>query len=210
MSDSFLEQPEDEAEEGAVEMPALEASDTKQAVAQRIIRHVRAQLDMLERVLNTNEDEPFPEPVVTTDPDTGEEMLSPMFQDRSVEGVFDGEHMIGEDGRKYSVPSNYASKSKLVEGDLLRLTIDGAGRFIFKQRGPIDRQRIVGSLVHDEQMNEWRVMADGEKYRVLTASVTYYQGEPGDQAVILVPRNTPSSWAAVENILKEDLSDENV
>lgn len=186
----------------------LDANDTKQAVARRIIRHVRAQLDMLERVLNASDEESFVEPVLTKDPDTGEEMVAPLFQDRTVEGVFDGEHMIGEDGRKYTVPSNYASKSKLVEGDLLRLTIDGAGRFIFKQRGPIDRQRLVGTLVFDEQMNEWRVMANGEKYRVLTASVTYYQGEPGDEVVILVPRNTPSSWAAVENILKADLSDE--
>lgn len=191
-------------------LPAMEGSDTKRAVAQRIIRHIRSQLEALEQVMNASDDLPFPEPLVSQDPDTGEEMVSSPFQDRMVEGVFDGEHMIGEDGRKYAVPSNYASKSKLVEGDLLRLTIDGAGRFIFKQRGPIDRQRLVGSLVHDEQMNEWRVMADGQKFQVLTASVTYYQGEAGDEVVILVPRNTPSKWAAVENILKADLSDMDV
>ncbi|MBU4432193.1 hypothetical protein KKD60_02860, partial [Patescibacteria group bacterium] len=36
-----------------------------------------------------------------------------------VEGVFDGENMIGPDGKQYSIPANYASKSKLVEGDIL-------------------------------------------------------------------------------------------
>ncbi len=200
----------DDQEEIREELPTLGAQDTKLAVAFRIIRHMRAQLETLERVMRSEEDMPSVELSVVIDPDTGEEMVAPPLQDRAVEGVFDGEHMIGEDGRKYSVPANYASKSKLVEGDLLRLSIDGAGRFIFKQRGPIDRQRLVGTLVQDEQMDEWRVMASGQRYRVLTASVTYYQGEPGDEVVILVPRNTPSSWGAVENILKADLSDETV
>lgn len=204
MSESLMNE---EAGDGVDESPAMSASETKLAVAHRIIRHLRAQLETLERVLSSEGDVPTPELLVVRDPDTGEELVAPPMQDRTIEGVFDGERMIGEDGRKYAVPANYASKSKLVEGDLLRLSIDGAGHFIFKQRGPIDRQRLVGTLVYDEQMDEWRVMANGERYRVLTASVTYYEGEAGDEVVVLVPRNTPSSWAAVENILKADLSD---
>ena len=31
--------------------------------------------------------------------------------------------MIGPDGKNYPVPANYASKSKLIEGDILKLTI---------------------------------------------------------------------------------------
>ena len=31
-----------------------------------------------------------------------------------IEGVFDGQVMIGPDGKNYPVPANYASKSKLV------------------------------------------------------------------------------------------------
>ena len=42
---------------------------------------------------------------------------------RVIEGVFDGENMIGPDGKQYSVPANYASKSKLVEGDILKMKI---------------------------------------------------------------------------------------
>ena len=33
-----------------------------------------------------------------------------------IEGVFDGQTMVGPDGKNYPVPANYASKSKLVEG----------------------------------------------------------------------------------------------
>ncbi|HET7320113.1 MAG TPA: hypothetical protein VFI84_00835, partial [Candidatus Saccharimonadales bacterium] len=40
-----------------------------------------------------------------------------------IEGVFDGQNMVGSDGKTYPVPANYASKSKLVQGDILKLTI---------------------------------------------------------------------------------------
>ena len=46
-----------------------------------------------------------------------------------VEGVFDGQKMAGPDGKEYPVPANYASKSKLVEGDILKLTIGVDGSF---------------------------------------------------------------------------------
>ena len=40
-----------------------------------------------------------------------------------IEGVFDGQMMLSPDGKNYPIPANYASKSKLVEGDLMKLTI---------------------------------------------------------------------------------------
>ena len=58
-----------------------------------------------------------------------------------VEGVFDGQVMIGPDGKNYPVPANYASKSKLVEGDMLKLTITDDGGFIYKQIGPTSNYR---------------------------------------------------------------------
>ncbi len=67
-----------------------------------------------------------------------------------VEGVFDGQKMAGPDGKEYPVPANYASKSKLVEGDILKLTIADDGSFIYKQIGPTERKQIIGTLVqHD-------------------------------------------------------------
>jgi len=48
------------------------------------------------------------------------------------------------------------------------------------------------------------VVADGRKYNILTASVTYFKGNAGDDIVILIPKNAPSKWAAVENIIKRD------
>lgn len=119
-----------------------------------------------------------------------------------IEGVFDGQNMVGPDGRMYPVPANYASKSKLVEGDVLKLTIASDGSFIYKQIGPIERKRIVGVLVQDEK-GDYRVVAEGKSYKVLLASLTYYKAEPGDEVTLLVPTDHDSSWAAVENVIKK-------
>lgn len=120
-----------------------------------------------------------------------------------VEGVFDGQIMIGPDGKKYSVPANYASKSKLVEGDLLKLTISPDGSFIFKQISPVERRRVVGHLVKDKEMDQYVVLSQDRVYNILMASITYFKGEEGDEVVILVPKDSDSSWAAVENIIKK-------
>lgn len=121
--------------------------------------------------------------------------------ERIMEGVFNGQNMIGADGKEYLVPSNYASKSKLVEGDILKLTINARGNFLFKQIGPIERNRVIGALEESES-GGWTVASGGKKWRVLTAPVTYFKGEASDEAIILVPKNTPSKWAAVENVIK--------
>jgi len=119
-----------------------------------------------------------------------------------VEGVFNGQIMIGPDGKQYSVPANYASKSKLVEGDILKLTISQDGSFIFKQISPVERTRLVGHLIKDKATNEFVILAGDKIYKVLLASVTYFKGEEGDEAVILVSKDSDSAWAAVENIIK--------
>jgi len=124
-------------------------------------------------------------------------------ESRIVEGVFDGESMIGPDGKQYSIPANYASKSKLVEGDIMKLTITDNGTFVYKQIGPIERRRVVGIIVQSESGNYYVVDEGGHQWRVLTASITYYKGQVGDEAVILVPKNGDSNWAALDNLVKK-------
>lgn len=119
-----------------------------------------------------------------------------------VEGVFSGDAMIGSDGERYNVPPNYASKSKLVEGDIMKLAVTSGGKFIYKQIKPILRRRLTGELIVDSEADEYWVASDHEKWRVLKASVTYFKGISGDEAAILVPQDGPSKWAAVENIIK--------
>jgi bifunctional DNA-binding transcriptional regulator/antitoxin component of YhaV-PrlF toxin-antitoxin module len=117
-----------------------------------------------------------------------------------VEGVFDGQKMMGPDGKEYPVPANYASKSKLVEGDILKLTITDDGGFVYKQIGPIERKQIIGTLVQHD--GAYYVEANGREYRILLASVTYFKINIGDQVTIIVPADNPEAvWAAVEAAL---------
>jgi len=114
-----------------------------------------------------------------------------------IEGVFDGQTMVGPDGKSYPVPANYASKSKLVEGDILKLTIADDGSFIYKQIGPVARRQIIGTL--NQHDGAYYVEAGGREYRVLLASVTYFKAHVGDQVSIVVPEdNREAVWAAVE------------
>lgn len=118
-----------------------------------------------------------------------------------IEGIFDGQAMIGPDGKSYPVPANYASKSKLVQGDILKLTIADDGAFIYKQIGPIARVQIVGTLVLKD--GAFVVTVDARDYKVLLASVTYFKGKAGDQVAIMVPEDNGDDveWAAIEAIL---------
>jgi hypothetical protein len=120
-----------------------------------------------------------------------------------VEGVFTGEEMIGPDGKRYSIPSNYASKSKLLEGDILKLIIKRDGTFIYKQIGPVDRNRLIGTLIKNDANDQYYAMVDGERWKLLKASVTFFKGEVGDEIIILVPADAKSKWAAVENIVNK-------
>jgi len=116
-----------------------------------------------------------------------------------IEGVFDGYQMIDSKGNRYRVPENYASKSKLVEGDILKLTIGSDGTYIFKQIGPIERKKVIGVL--GEKNNKYFVKVDDKKYNILTASVTYFKAKAGDKLTIIIPKNKESQWAAVENVI---------
>jgi hypothetical protein len=119
-----------------------------------------------------------------------------------IEGTFDGQIMIGMDGKQYPVPANYASKSKLVEGDLLKLTITPDGSFIYKQIGPAERKRLIGIVNQDEDGNYF-IVAEGKPYRVLLASVTYFKVEPGDEVTLVVPRDLSSDWGSIENVIQK-------
>lgn len=118
-----------------------------------------------------------------------------------VEGTFDGQTMVGTDGKQYPVPANYASKSKLVEGDMLKLTITEDGSFIYKQIGPVERKHAIGVVTQDENGNYY-VVADGRPLRVLLASITYFKALPGDEVAVVLPRDIEPAWAALENIME--------
>lgn len=179
------------------------SDDTLNAL-QSSLSSIQAHLSKMQALLANGAHADVIQPAVTEMKRTLTAMTSDIAEENGkiIEGVFDGEFMIGANGNKYNVPPNYASKSKLVEGDLLKLTIGEKGNFIYKQILPIERDRIVGVLSKDPETGEYYVEVDHDQYKVINASVTYFKGMPGDEAVILKPKNTKSKWAALENIIK--------
>lgn len=189
-------------------IPASNYQNTPDAAKiTQILLNLRAQIDAA--LLLVNNPPPSPAPVKTTPPptdidrgnqNTPNENNANKNQLQVIEGVFNGEKMIGPDGREYAVPTNYASKSKLVEGDMMKLTITPTGAFIYKQIGPIERRRLIGEAALDDKTGQWSVSTNHKTYKILTASTTFFRAKPGMQAVILVPKDGESRWAAVENI----------
>ena len=131
------------------------------------------------------------------------QLNAPSFSSKStgriVEGIFDGQNMMGADKKSYPVPANYASKSKLVPGDKLKLTIMEDGAFLYKQIGPVERKRIIGILTYND--SKYTIVCEGRDYKVLLASVTYFKAEVGQNVTLIIPAHEESEWGAIENVV---------
>ncbi len=173
-------------------MPTLDTQ--KIALLRRRIEEAERNLQMIKQILDHTGDV---SDILKKDAEEAE----PADGERIVYGLFDGEHMKGEDGETYPVPANYASKSKLVEGDKLKLTIEEDGGFIYKQVGPVERIREKGQYAISDQ-GQPVVKVDGKEYRIAVASVTFYKIDEGDTVTILLPEKGEPVWGAVENVLK--------
>lgn len=183
---------------GGVSLPSTTQTETPTTTVE-LKKMVFAMKDQLDAMLRLLDGEISSAPTKITSGfveaiETGERIL---------EGTFTGEKMLGDDGKEYSVPPNYASKSKIVPGDRMKLTITKSGSFIFKQIGPVDRKREIGNLVNDSANGQWAVQIGDDIYRVLTASVTFYKGKIGDEVILLLPRIGKVGWGAVDNIISK-------
>ena len=128
----------------------------------------------------------------TPPPATGVEVA-----DKIIEGVFNGQNMVADDGKVYPIQANYASKSRLVQGDRMKLTINADGAFLYKQIKPIARVQVIGVLT--QKNGRYYVQVDKQVYHVLSASVTHHKIQVGDQISVSIPDDNPQAeWAAIE------------
>jgi hypothetical protein len=206
IAESVEDEEKQEINDEIIEEENITIPKAKMLLVKKLILNIKENndqlLQMLSSLVSKEEEERIGLAQLGDDAFSAKAETEDLAGGRIIEGVFDGENMIGPDGKQYSVPANYASKSKLLEGDTMKLTITPNGTFIYKQIGPIDRIRLVGELEQGQPGN-FLVQVEGKKYKVLTASVTYYKGQVGDEVVILVPKSGESAWAAVENIVRK-------
>jgi len=120
-------------------------------------------------------------------------------------GAFDGQSMVDEDGEVYPVPVNYASKSKIVVGDKMKLTITQSGKFVYKQIGPVNRINVLGPLTCEN--GQYKVLAGGKEYLILTASVTFHKAMIGDEISILLPEGVDVNWGALDAVVPKIVED---
>ncbi len=120
-----------------------------------------------------------------------------------VEGTFDGYFMIGNDQKKYPVPLNYSSKTKLVPWDHLKLKILEDGKFIYKLIQPVERKHVRALLSKTDDNKFVAITDDGKNYFLNQAAVTFFKGKAGDELYILINDKEEMGFAAIEAIIKK-------
>jgi hypothetical protein len=120
-----------------------------------------------------------------------------------IEGIFDGYFMKGGDQKKYPVPLNYSSKTKLVPGDMLKLKVTPDGKFIYKLIKPVERKHLRAILSKTDENKYTANTEDGNIYFLNQAAVTFFKGNPGDELYILINEKDDASFAAIEAIIKK-------
>ena len=127
-----------------------------------------------------------------------------------VEGYFDGENMVGDNGQVYLVPQNYASKTQLIIGDRMKWILTKT-REIFKLIQPADRERTSGTFAIEG--DNYLVLVDGISgpVKILKASATYAMKnlglKVGDEVAIYIPKNATPVWGAFISVVTK--SEEN-
>lgn len=178
---------------------------------QNVVGDVETNLKRMKLILNqlAKFDPENPELLTAIESETSEVMWTGDLKAYSeenmevVEGKFDGYFMIGADQKKYPVPLNYSSKTKLVPGDILKLKILEDGKFIYKLIQPVERKHIRATLSKTDD-NKFVAMADeGKTYFLNQAAVTFFKGKPGDELYILVNDKAEGGFAAIEAIIKK-------
>lgn len=120
-------------------------------------------------------------------------------ESKIIEWVFTWEEMLWVDNHKYPVPVNYASKSKLVQWDRLKLTIETNWRMLYKQIKPIEREIKVWLLTKDQW--KFQVISEWATYNVLTAAVTHFKAEIWDNISVIIPLWKQANFAAIEAVI---------
>ena len=120
-----------------------------------------------------------------------------------VEWKFDWYFMVWADQKKYPVPLNYSSKTKLVPWDVLKLKILENGQFVYKLINPVERKHIRATLSKTDDNKFTAVTDDGQMFFLNQAAVTFFKGRPGDELYILTNEKDNGGFAAIEAVIKK-------
>lgn len=120
-----------------------------------------------------------------------------------VEGKFDGTFMIGNDGKMYPVPMNYASKTKLIPGDMLKLRIMEDGKLIYKVIGPAARKFLKAKLTKTEEGKFIALTEENKTFALNQAAVTFFKWNVGNEITIIINGGEDYAFAAIEAVISK-------
>ena len=118
-----------------------------------------------------------------------------------VEGKYDGNFMQGNDGKVYPVPMNYASKTKLIPGDMLKLRIMEDGKLVYKLIAAAPKKYLKAKLSKTEEGKFIALTDEGKTYMLNQAAVTFFKGDVGNELSIIVNATEEHPAAAIEALI---------
>ena len=160
---------------------------------------------ILDQLVNFNPKDPKSLLSQEMDDTLGNQELSTYSEEgvEVIEWLFDGYFMIWADQKKYPVPLNYSSKTKLIPWDTLKLKVMPDGKFVYKLIKPADRKHLRAILSRTDDNKFTAVTDEGTVYFLNQAAVTFFKGTPGDELYIIINEKDKGSFAAIEAIIKK-------
>lgn len=122
-------------------------------------------------------------------------------------GIYDWYTFVGQDNEKYPIPLNYASKSKLIPGDTLKLTIMDDGELRYKLIKPASRKKTKAILNKDIHGRYIAITKDKKTYFLNFAAVSFFKWRPWDNMTVIINPDMDIQFAAIEFIIKSDPKD---
>ncbi len=116
-------------------------------------------------------------------------------------GIFDGVKLVTNDSFDYPIPSNYISKSMLVPGDLLKLSIHTDGSLVYKLIKTAPRTHIRW-ILHRKENQYLALWSNNLNYKLNTAAVTFHKAQCGDEVCLVINESSKYHYAALESIIK--------
>lgn len=120
-----------------------------------------------------------------------------------VEWVYDGYFMVWSDKKKYPVPMNYASKTKLIPWDVLKLRIMEDGKLIYKLIWQANRRYVKATLSKSEDNKYTAITDEWTVYFLNQAAVTYFKGKTWDELSIIINADGVWNFAAIEALIPQ-------
>lgn len=118
-----------------------------------------------------------------------------------IEWSFDGNFMQWNDGKIYPVPMNYASKTKLIPGDMLKLRIMEDGKLVYKLIGAAPKKYVKAKLTKTDEGKFIAMTEDGKTYNLNQAAVSFFKGTVGSELSIIVNSGDENNTAAIEALI---------